>query len=329
VNRSHHIAAGIAAVFIAVILTVGLVKAYQQPATVLQGQIEATERSVSSKLTGRIHSVDVRRGDSVAINTPLFSIRSSVAEAKRRQALGGFSAASAQKQQADRGARTQEISAAKDQWLKAKAANDLYKATYNRVESLYQEGVVSEQKRDEARTQWQAAQYTEQAALAMYQIAQEGARDETKAAALGQQEMAQGALDEVDAYLADSHMTAPINGEVTEVLLQPGELAPAGFPVVSMVDIDDSWAVFQLREDLLSQIKQGDVLTLRIPALNQQVAYSVSHISVMGDFATWRATESGHDFDMRTFEVEMRPNKPVPGLKVGMSVLLDFTDNGL
>lgn len=328
-NRSHYIAAAVAGAIIVTILIAGLVKAYQQPTIVLQGQIEATERSVSSKLTGRINTIDVRRGDTVTINTPLFSIHSSVADAKRRQALGGFSAASAQKQEADSGARTQEISAAKDQWLKAKSANNLYKATFKRVENLFQEGVVSEQKRDEAQTQWQAAQYTEQAALAMYQIAQEGARDETKAAALGQQEMAQGALDEVDAYLADSKMMAPINGEVTEVLLQPGELAPAGFPVVSMVDIDDSWAVFQLREDLLVKIKQGDVLNLRIPALNKNAVYTVSHISVMGDFATWRATESGHDFDMRTFEVEMRPNTPIKGLKVGMSVLLDFNNNGL
>lgn len=328
-NRSHYIAAAAAGAVIVSVLVIGLFKAYQQPTTVLQGQIEATERSVSSKLTGRINTIDVRRGDNVAINTPLFSIHSTVAEAKRRQALGGFSAASAQRKEADLGARTQEISAAKDQWLKAKSANDLYKSTFNRIENLFQEGVVSEQKRDEAKTQWQAAQYTEQAALAMYQIAQEGARDETKAAALGQQEMAQGALDEVDAYLADSQMMAPINGEVTEVLLQPGELAPAGFPVVSMVDIDDSWAVFQLREDLLARVKQGDVVTLHIPALNRDAAYTISHISVMGNFATWRATESGHDFDMRTFEVEMRPNNPVEGLKVGMSALLDFDNNGL
>jgi HlyD family secretion protein len=329
VNRSHYIAASVAGAAILSILTAGLFKAYQPAATVLQGQIEATERSVSSKLTGRINTIDVRRGDKVIIDTPLFSIHSSVADAKRRQALGGFSAASAQKQQADSGARVQEISAAKDQWLKAKSANDLYKATFKRIENLYQEGVVSEQKSDEARTQWEAAQYTEQSALAMYQIAQEGARDETKAAALGQQEMAQGALDEVDAYLADSQMMAPITGEITEVLLQPGELAPAGFPVVSMVDIDDSWAVFQLREDLLTRVKQGDIVTLYIPALKQDINYTISHISVMGDFATWRATESGHDFDMRTFEVEMRPNGHVEGLKVGMSVLLDFDSNGL
>ncbi|ROS05360.1 HlyD family secretion protein [Sinobacterium caligoides] len=328
-NRSHHVAAAVAGLIILSVLVIGLFKAYQQPPLILQGQIEATERSVSSKLTGRIDSLAVRRGDRVEIGSLLFSIHSAVVEAKRRQALGGFDAASAQQRQAETGARVQEISAAKDQWLKAQAANKLRKSTYQRVENLYQEGVVSEQKRDEARTQWQAAQYTEQAALAMYQIAQEGARDETKAAALGQQEMAQGALDEVDAYLADSQMTAPISGEVTEVLLQPGELAPAGFPVVSMVDMNDSWAVFQLREDLLSRVKQGDRVNLRIPALDAEFPYRVAHISALGDFATWRATESGHDFDMRTFEVELRPIKPIADLKVGMSVLLDLEQNDL
>ena len=86
--------------------------------------------------------------------------------------------------------------------------------------------------------------------------------------------------------------------------------------------MQDAWAVFQVREDQLKRFNKGDKIQLNIPALGQDVEFTVSHISVMGDFATWRSTESGHDFDMRTFEVELRPNAPIANLRVGMSVLL-------
>ena len=136
--------------------------------------------------------------------------------------------------------------------------------TYQRVEALFDEGVVARQKRDEAFTQSQAATYTEQAAYSMYQMAVEGAREETKAAAAGQTMVAQGAVSEVSAILDDSHMRAPKAGEISEVLLQEGELAPSGFPVVSLVDMNDAWAVFQVREDQLA-FNKGAVVELYIP----------------------------------------------------------------
>lgn len=157
----------------------------------------------------------------------------------------------------------------------------------------------------------------------MYQMAEEGARVETKAAAAGNARMAEGAVKEVSAIMADSQMRAPKSGEISEVLLQAGELAPSGFPVVSLIDMQDAWAVFQVREDQLKRFKKGDKLQLTLPALDKTLEFTVSHISVMGDFATWRSTESGHDFDMRTFEVELRPTAPIADLRVGMSVLLN------
>lgn len=240
------------------------------------------------------------------------------------QAQGGRDAAQAMMQEADNGARKQQVMASKEQWLKAQAAATLAKTTYQRVEALFNEGVLARQKRDEAYTQWQAAQYTEQAAYAMYQMTEEGAREETKAAAAGNALMAEGAVNEVSAILADSQMRAPMSGEVSEVLLQRGELAPSGFPVVSIIDMQDAWAVFHVREDQLKDFKLGQQVELTIPALGEQVMFEVAHISVMGQFATWRSTESGHDFDMRTFEMELRPSQPIAGLRVGMSAMLDL-----
>ncbi|MCK8045837.1 efflux RND transporter periplasmic adaptor subunit [Shewanella sp. 1CM18E] len=319
--RTNRILAILALIVLIGALVYGLILAYTPKPQLLQGQIEAREYNVSSKVPGRVEEVLVRRGDKVTEGDLLYAIYSPELKAKLMQAEGGRDAALAMQQEADNGARKQQVAASKEQWLKAQAAAKLARTTFDRVEVLFNEGVLARQKRDEAFTQWQAAKYTEQAALAMYQMADEGARVETKAAAAGNARMAEGAVNEVTAILSDSQMRSPKTGEISEVLLQAGELAPSGFPVVSLIDMSDAWAVFQVREDQLKQFKQADVLKLTIPALDQQVEFTVSHISVMGDFATWRATESGHDFDMRTFQVELRPNQPIADLRVGMSVL--------
>ncbi|WP_299805481.1 efflux RND transporter periplasmic adaptor subunit [uncultured Shewanella sp.] len=319
--RTNRILAAVAFIVLIGALVYGLILAYSPKPQMLQGQIEAREYNISSKVPGRVEEVLVRRGDKVTEGDLLYAIYSPELKAKLMQAEGGRDAALAMQQEADNGARKQQVAASKEQWLKAQAAAKLARTTFDRVEVLFNEGVLARQKRDEAFTQWQAANYTEQAALAMYQMTDEGARVETKAAAAGNARMAEGAVNEVSAILADSQMRSPKTGEISEVLLQAGELAPSGFPVVSLIDMNDAWAVFQVREDLLKQFKQGDVLKLTIPALAREVEFTVSHISVMGDFATWRATESGHDFDMRTFEVELRPNEAIADLRVGMSVL--------
>ncbi|QIR13384.1 HlyD family secretion protein [Shewanella aestuarii] len=319
--RANKILAVLALLILVAILAYGVKLAFAPQPVFLQGQIEAREYNISSKVPGRIEQVMVRKGDKVAIGDILFSIDSPELAAKLMQAEGGRDAAKALQLEADNGARQQQITAAKEQWLKAKAATELMQKTYQRIENLFNEGVVPRQKRDEVYTQWQAAKYTDQAAYAMYQMAQEGARVETKAAAEGNARMAEGAVKEVSSILADSQMRSPKNAEVSEVLLQAGELAPSGFPVVSLIDMNDAWAVMQIREDQLAQFKQGTVVALRIPALDQTVDFTVEYVSVMGSFATWRSTESGHDFDMRTFEVLLHPNQPIADLRVGMSVL--------
>jgi len=251
--RANRILALVALVALGLILAYGLKLAYSPQPSLLQGQIEAREYNVSSKVPGRVEQVLVRRGDSVAQGDLLFAIRSPELDAKLMQAEGGRDAAKAMQLEANNGARSQEVMAAKEQWLKAQAAATLAKTTYTRVENLFNEGVAARQKRDEAFTQWQAAKYTEQAALAMYQMAEEGARTETKVAAAGNARKAEGAVKEVSAIMEDSQMRAPKSGEISDVLLQAGELAPSGFPIVSLIDMQDAWAVFQVREDQLKR----------------------------------------------------------------------------
>ncbi|MGF1687201.1 biotin/lipoyl-binding protein [Photobacterium japonica] len=299
-------------------------QAYQPEPVRLQGQIDAQQYSVSSKVSGRIDQVWVRKGDQVEKGDLIFSLLSPEIDAKLEQAKAGEQAADALAEQAEKGARSQEIAAAHDQWQKAKAAARLMNKTYKRVDNLYKDGVMAEQKRDEAFTQWQAAQYTEQAAYQMYAMAKEGARVETKRAAQEKARMAAGAVAEVEAYAADTKIVSWFEGEVSQVLLHAGELAPQGFPVVSVMDMNDAWAVFNVREDALKSYSVGTTFNAVIPALGEaEHAFTVTHVAVMGDFATWRTTDPAQGFDMRTFEVEAHPVEPIAGLRVGMSVLVE------
>ncbi|GMM91532.1 HlyD family secretion protein [Vibrio fortis] len=299
-------------------------QAYLPQPVKIQGQIDAQQYSISSKVPGRIDQVFVRKGDTVEKGQLVFSLLSPEIDAKLEQAKAGEKAAGALAQEAEKGAREQQIQAAKDQWLKAKAAADLMEKTYQRVNNLYKDGVVAEQKRDEAKTQWQAAKYTESAALQMYKLAQEGARDETKVAAAQRALMAAGAVAEVEAYAKDTQIHSWFNGEVAQVLLSSGELAPQGFPVVTVIDTQDAWAVLNVREDHLKYFEKGSQFDAYLPALDKNVTFEVSHIAVMGDFATWRSTDAAQGFDLRTFEIEARPVDNNDTLRMGMSLVVEL-----
>ncbi|MEF1229041.1 efflux RND transporter periplasmic adaptor subunit [Vibrio fortis] len=299
-------------------------QAYLPQPVKIQGQIDAQQYSISSKVPGRIDQVFVRKGDTVEKGQLVFSLLSPEIDAKLEQAKAGEKAAGALAQEAEKGAREQQIQAAKDQWLKAKAAADLMEKTYQRVNNLYKDGVVAEQKRDEAKTQWQAAKYTESAALQMYKLAQEGARDETKVAAAQRALMAAGAVAEVEAYAKDTQIHSWFNGEVAQVLLSSGELAPQGFPVVTVIDTQDAWAVLNVREDHLKYFEKGSQFDAYLPALDKSVTFEVSHIAVMGDFATWRSTDAAQGFDLRTFEIEARPVDNNDTLRMGMSLVVEL-----
>jgi HlyD family secretion protein len=314
---------------LAVVLLIGWLcfrfyQAYQPQPVRLQGQIQAQQYSISSKVSGRIDQVLVRKGDIVNKSQLIFTLFSPEITAKLDQAIAGQKAAGAMAKEAEKGARTQQIQASKDQWLTAKSAAQLMEKTYQRINNLYNDGVVAEQKRDEANTQRQAAKYTENAAFQMYQLMQEGVREETKVAAQQKEIMAAGVVAEVQASAADTKITSWFNGEVSQVLLNSGELAPQGFPVVTIIDTKDAWAVLNVREDLLNNFEKGMLFTAYLPALDKRIIFEVSHVAVMGDFATWRSTDATQGFDLRTFEVEARPVESIDNLRMGMSVVVEL-----
>lgn len=313
-------------VMAAIIVAISLVfwRSYSSPPIQLQGQIEARQYMVSSKIPGRLAEVHVRRGSVVTADELLFRIDSPELEAKLTQieALDTISRSLAQA--VEGGTRDEKIAAARSEFEKAQAAEALARTTYDRVRSLAEQGVVARQRLDEAYTFWQIAQKTRVTAAEILQLAETGPRDEARTASRAGEAATTSLRNEVAELLDDTLAHAHHGGVVSNVLLSPGELVPQGFPVVMLTDLNDAWALFNVREDFLERVPEGAEFDLQVPALNRQVRFRVSHVAVLGDFATWRATVPGRGFDMRTFEVEMQPLEPVPGLRAGMSVLLEL-----
>ncbi|WP_173473547.1 HlyD family secretion protein [Fibrobacter succinogenes] len=292
----------------------------------LQGQMEARRVLVAGKVPGRIEKLLVHEGDMVRKDSLVAVISSPEIEAKKIQAQGALGAAKAQASKARNGARSEDITALKAMADRAQEAATLAKNTYNRVQKLYNEGVLPLQKRDEAETQMKASQSAADAARAQYNQALAGARSEDKAAANALVLQAKGANAEVDAYLEETRIRTPISGEVSLKLAEEGEVVGSGMPIIAVTDLNDSWAVFHLREDYLKNVFKGKKFYLQVPALDKTVEMVVSYIASVGDYATWRSSKESSGFDLKTFEVRMRPTHKVPNLRPGMSVLFPVDD---
>jgi HlyD family secretion protein len=288
----------------------------------VQGQIEAQEVNVSSKVPGRVGTVHGVLGQQVAKGALLFELDSPEVRAKLAQAEAARDAAGAVSQKAQAGARPQELVAARANWERAEAGAKLADLTYRRVAAMVAEGVLARQKRDDAEAQARSARELAVAARAQYELAQQGARPEDKRAAEAQARQVAGVVAEADAALAETKIGAPAAGEVSKLAIQAGELAPQGFPVVTLVDLSDIWAVVAVREDQFAPFAKDSVHRAYIPALKVNAQFKATTVSALPAFATWRAARPGGT-DLRTFEIRLRPTAPVAGLRPGMTVVFE------
>ncbi len=324
-NRSQNKSVMIAlAVFCIVVLTVGAIGYFfiGNEEEVIQGQIEVEEYRVSTKVPSRILELRVKEGDFVHVGDTLAVLDAPEVQAKAMQAESAESAAQAMSNMAQAGARQEQVRGAYELWQQAKVGLDIAEKSYQRVQRLFDEGVISEQKRDEAYAQYKAYEAQEKAAKSQYDMAQNGARKEEKAAAAAQVNRAKGAVKEVSAYINETVQTAQMAGEVATIYPKLGELIGSGSPIMTISIMDDIWASFSLREDQLNGMKKGDTFTAYVPAFSKEIQMKVTSVKDQGSYATWKATKSNGQYDMKTFEVKARPVKKFDGLRPGMSVII-------
>ena len=321
-NRTLMGAFGLIVVVVAAMAIAGFLF-LNKPAEIIEGQADATAVRVSGKLPGRVVELYVHEGDMVKAGDTLVHIHSSVAEAKLEQARGMETAAKAMNEKVDAGTRSQIIQSAYEMWQQAQAAVSITKKTYDRLQNLYAEGVMSEQKRDEAKAAYDAAVAGAAAAKSQYELAREGAQSEDKAQAAAMVTVAKGGVSEVEAILEDQYLTAPCDGQIDVIFPEVGELVSLGAPIMNVLRIDDKWVTFNVREDKLRDLTMGKEITVKIPALGmKEVKAKIYYVRDLGSYATWHATKTTGDWDSKTFEIKARPEKDVPDLRPGMTVIL-------
>ena len=310
--------------FSTVVIIVALIGflALDRDPELIQGQIEVEEYRVSSKVPGRILELRVKEGDFVHKGDVLAIIDAPEVRAKKVQAESARNAASALHEMADNGAREETIRGALELLKQAKAANDIARKTYERVNNLFNEGVVTAQRRDEALAAVEATEAQVNAAQSQYDMARNGARMEERKASSAQVNQASGAVMEVNSYINETVQVAQMDGEVSDVYPKVGELVGTGSPIMSISVMDDMWATFNIRENQLKGLAVGSEVTVFLPALEKELTMKVYYMKDKGSFAVWKATKASGQYDQKTFEVKARPLEKIDGLRPGMSVIL-------
>lgn len=323
-KNKNNLLAGLAGLLGVIVLVslIGLYSARPEP-LIIQGEVEAKEYRVSGKIPGRINKICAKEGSMVAKGDTLALIFSPELNAKLDQAMAARDAAQAQNRKAIKGARPEQIMGAFEMWQKAEVGADIASKSFERVQRLFDKGVIPAQKRDEAEALFKAAEATAKAAKSQYDMAMNGAEKEDREAALALVNRANGAIKEVESYLDETCIVAPSSGEVSEIFPEEGDLIGTGAPIMSITDLSQMWFTFSVREDLLRGLTAGTIVKVMIPALGEEAFEAkVTFMKAMASYATWRSTKVSGGFDAKTFELRAVPVAPIEGLRPGMTVII-------
>ncbi len=323
-KKSYNLVIGIVALIVIILLiaVIGYFVSKPKP-LMIQGEAEASEYRVSGKVPGRIEELYVKEGQMVHKGDTVALIDSPEVRAKLAQANAIKAAASSQSRKAQNGARKEQIAGAYELYQQALVQEDVMKKSFDRIQKLYDQKVIAAQKYDEVKAKYDASVAQTKAAKSQYDMAVNGAREEDKAAAKALVDQADGALMEVESYLSELYLTAPADGIISALFPKVGELVGQGAPVASVTDLNDVWFTFNVREDYLHGMKQGDKITVIIPALDgKEVPATVNYVAVRESYATWKATKETGMYDAKTFEVRAVPDVKVDGIRPGMSAIV-------
>lgn len=289
------------------------------------GVVEIDEIDIASKIPGRVKQVNVNEGDRITKGQVLARLESKELDAKLGQAQGVLLAAQNKLALVNIGAREEEKRAVLNLFMQARHQFEYASKTWERFNNLLKDSVISKQEFDEIDFKYKAAKNQMEAAKAKYDMVLKGAREEEKRAVKGQYNQAQNVYNEALAYYEELEIKSPISGEVSNSIVNSGEVIASGFPILTLINPKDYYVVLQIREDNLSRFKMGDYLSGSVPALdNNSYNFKITFMAPMGDFATWKPTNQKGDFDLKTFEIHLKSDEPIKQMRPGMTVKINL-----
>ncbi|CFQ60010.1 putative membrane fusion protein (MFP) component of efflux pump%2C membrane anchor protein YbhG [Yersinia frederiksenii] len=293
----------------------------------LQGEVDAPEVIVSSKAKGRVIERHVERGDDVKAGQLLITLESPELMAQLAGLEAARDQAQAQLDESLHGTREESIRNLRASLAQAQAEYENALHTYNRNNSVAAKGFISASELEDSRRAKDTAYQQVQAAKANLDEGLHGDRVELRDKYAAAVRQAEEDLAQLKAQTDDLQVRAPVAGEVGPIPAEVGELLNASSPLLTLIRLPQAYFVFNLREDILADVRKGDKISLRVPALkDKEIMAEVRYIAPLGDYATKRATRATGDFDLKTFEVRLYPAEPVEGLRPGMSALWQWKE---
>ena len=291
----------------------------------VQGEVDATRFDIAARVDGRVGEIPVERGQDVAAGAVLVKIDNPETIAKHKQAVAAKLVAEAQLANINAGTRAEVIAARKAALERAQASVVLAQKTYDRVSQLAEHGNAPQARLDQATDSLHESQRAVDQAQSAYEQAVNGYTKEEHEIAVANVQKAVTDIEAVQSIIDQMVVYAPVASQVYKRNVESGEYISPGVPLVTLIDLNDLWVHFDLREDLVRTLKLGDRFEVRIPALSdRRINVEVKLIATKGEYASWRATRATGDFDLRTFSIRAYPVENVPELRPGMSAYVDW-----
>lgn len=300
-------------------IVVGLCLPEHKPT--IQGQLETTDYRVATKVPSRVVRLCVKEGDRVRKGDTIVILSAPEVNALESGAKATHEVSIANDNLVKEGTRKELIRSSYDRWQQAVAQAGIREKTYRRMQSLFTQGVVAEQRRDEAKAAFDAAVAAAAALRQQYDMAVDGARKEEKAASAAATHNAAAKVQEVKALLDETVLTAPNDGVVTEVFVEPGEIVGTGAPIIN-VETDEAWFSFYVTEDKLQSFDYGSIVKVYRPASGDTVDAKITRINNAGDFAAWKATRALEGLDLKVFDIRATPVRELKSPHGGESAVL-------
>ncbi len=291
----------------------------------VQGEVDATRFDLAARVDGRVGEIPAMRGENIAANAVLVRIDNPETLAKHAQALAAKVVADAQLANINAGTRPEVVASRKAALDRAQSSVVLAQQTYDRVRQLAEHGNAPQARLDQATDALHESQRAQDQAKSAHDQAVNGYTAEERQIAVANVEKAAADIKAVESIIDQMVVYAPLASQVYQRNVEPGEYISPGVPLVTLIDLNDLWIHFDLREDLVKTLKVGDRFGVRIPALDDRsITVEVRLIATKGEYASWRATRATGDFDLRTFSIRAYPVNKVPELRPGMSAYLDW-----
>ncbi|HEX6441163.1 MAG TPA: efflux RND transporter periplasmic adaptor subunit [Stellaceae bacterium] len=292
----------------------------------VQGEVDSTRVDIAARVTGRLAKLAVARGQDVPAGATLVVIDNPELIAQLHEAEAEKAVADAERARINVGTRPEIVAQRKAEVDRATANLTLAQQTYNRTRQLAANNFSPQSKLDEDTDALTSAQKRLEQANLAYQEAVRGFTPEERKIAEANVGKADAKIQTVKALVDQLTVSAPTASQVYQIPVEEGEVVTPGVPLLSLVDLGDTWMGFSLREDLMAGLKLGDRFTVRIPALKDaNVTVEVRLIAAKGEYAGWRSTRATGDFDLRTFAIRAYPIDKIEGLRPGMSVYTDWS----